>query len=903
MKHIFLSVILFAGALPAAAGQRTYADAANDLGWLNREAGAYRKNLAEGVQRQATNLAVRNQLEQTKAKVEEMIQRDNISKACKVVEYGFTAATLGSGAIAAAGANSLMSAAGMKEAGKYLGKGLDTEAAKEVAGTPGYTDAVKAGMFVFNKVDENEIRAQLGKGDIDLLLKAKALLEDESDGRTLKEKLPELRDLLNESNNRIEQTGAGIKASAELIDKTLEKAGALGAEAAKLKAEEEKKEKEAYEAARLKKPAGLLNTEVPGNAEVAPPPTDPKESEEEKRKKMQAAITAYIKKLSDKYWAEEKAGRESLGKLKYAQTGSPGDAEQLQRRLQNDQAGLAGNGSYSHYQELEEGAQYMVKALADYRAALEQRRTEIKTAAEAPLGRMAELAGQWRSAVQRYRPAGYFVPDAPEVQSTQLWSSYAGELGFIERYRAETEGMEGKFSSLAAAAAGQKAAVYSEASAFAGAYAAQDKAYKTEAPAVSARLAALAESLGKKLEAASGLPHEFAAEFSYGGKHDLADLEPKVAAARRAYTEALASHKEAALLAASLAEKYEKLSAMADDPLLSEARNIAVMAHDAGHKAAMSALLKPLEEGSYRPQAPETANLDGVMAGAAEAAFGGEEALRYLRSAEKRMLDAAAAGTAAMKAGYAGLDIQSLKNASPEDYGKAFAKVGDMHTAAMEKVRAIQEEVTSTYFFDPAEELKPQKLTIKNTRSGPMVEGKQPLLFGPGFWPVTVSSKMQAMDKVSDDFWVSPAGKELTEARRLKELRDAQDKRDPGAAAVKKMYEDFARAYESRDTARTMSYISEDWTAGDGTSASDLEEHFRNIFRIYDEIGVTISNLNVISEAPGLYTASYNIAIRSRIYKKNIRREENSSVYEKVALEGNSPRISRTDSGGYWEIK
>jgi hypothetical protein len=301
MKTLLLSLTLLAGALPAAAGPRTYAEAANDLGWLSREAGAYRKNLSEGVQRQTTNLAVRNQLEQTKAKVEEMIQRDNISKACKVVEYGVTAATLGTGAVAAAGAKSLLTAAGMKEAGKYLGKGLAAEAGKEIVGVPGYSDAVKAGMFVFNKVDENEIRAQLGKGDIDLLLKAKALLEDESDGRTLKDKLPELRDLLNESESRIEQTGAGIKASAELIDKTLEKAGTLSAEAARLKAEEEKKEKEAYEAARLKKPAGLVNTQVAGNAEVTPPATDPKESEEEKRKKMQAAITAYIQKLSNKY--------------------------------------------------------------------------------------------------------------------------------------------------------------------------------------------------------------------------------------------------------------------------------------------------------------------------------------------------------------------------------------------------------------------------------------------------------------------------------------------------------------------------------------------------------------------------------------------------------------------------
>lgn len=904
MKNILLSTLLLAGpALPAAADPKTYAEVQNDLGWLSVDAAAYRKNLKDGIQRQATNLAVMNQLELTRAKVDEMIRRDNITKACKVAEVGFTVATLGVGGVAAAGANSLMTAAGMKEAGKYIAQKGAVEIAKETAGVPGYSDAVKAGMFVFNKVDENDIRAQLGKGDIDLLLEAKRLIEND-DGRTLKEKLPELRDIMSRAGSRLEETGAAIKASASLIDSTIEKAKVLTAEAEKLKEAEDKRGKEEYEKARLKQASGLLNTDVSRPADVPPPPAVPKEDEEARRRRMQEAITKYISSLAAKYKAEEDAGIEAWAGMKDSRSADPGGADQLLQSLNYLQENMGAGGGYMQLQSREESAKSTAKALGDYLRSLEQRAPDVKASAEPPLGRMAGIAAQWRSIREKYSPLGYHVPEEPDAKKSRLWSYYEGELNYIERYKAETGGLEGKFSALAAAAAGQKDAVYAAAAAAAQAYAAAALALKEALPQQD-RLQAAIEEVGRKKAPVQALPFEFAAEFGHDGKRDLADLEPKIAAAKRAYAEAQAALRGALQISLSLSDKLERERALSQDPLCYEARNIAAGAANPAHKSAMAAIFKPLED--FRPSLDKVGNLEGLpnlLQSSADIIFGADDAMRYLRDAERRMLAAVSSGAAGLKSAFAALDTARLQTASDEEYNREFEKIGKAQSDIQEKLQGIQEEVKTTDFFTASGELRPQKLEIKNSRYGPMVEGRNPpLFFNSGFWPASVSDKLPAVDKVRDDFWNSARGRALAEARRVKEYQDAANRRDPGIAAVKKMYEDFARAYESRDAARTMSYISEDWTAGDGTTASDLEEHFRSIFRVYDEIKVSVSDLNVINDAPGLYTASYSIGIRSRIYKKNIKREENSSVYEKVALEGGTPRITRTDSGGYWEIK
>ncbi len=68
----------------------------------------------------------------------------------------------------------------------------------------------------------------------------------------------------------------------------------------------------------------------------------------------------------------------------------------------------------------------------------------------------------------------------------------------------------------------------------------------------------------------------------------------------------------------------------------------------------------------------------------------------------------------------------------------------------------------------------------------------------------------------------------------------------PGEAEAKRFYEDFTRAYESRNAPAVMALISPDWEAGsDGTGVTDLEENLRTNFRLYDIIKFSLSGLTV----------------------------------------------------------
>jgi len=908
MKTLLLSLALLAAAVPTASAEtRTYSQARTDLDLLLMRGSGYRKTLRDNIRQQSNNYEVRRQLENARTNVDLMIKNNNIAKACKVVELGVTAATLGVGGVAAAGAKGLdiMTREGMKQAAKYIGGKGAVEVAKETAGVPGYSDAVKAGVFVFNKYTEDELRSQLGRGDMDLLLRAKKLLEDETGDRTLEQKLPELRELLREAEDRIEKADNQIKGAASNIDNTIREAAALTAEVRRLRDEERKKEKEAYEAARKKEPAKRIQTDRQLPAEVPQPAAPPDESAQERRKRIQEALDRYTKSLAARLQAQQDAAGEAWKSVKGPAAPSPGEPGEMRKNLSELENGLAELRTYAELQNLEYFARGRAEAVQAYRTGLEPYRAEVKGTIEPLITKMAEIAGQWRTVYNTYKPQGFFVAAPPEIEQTTAWTAYyESPLSFIEKYTAETEGLASAYTGLASQAASRKDAVYAEIRTFVGEYAAKAREFMASAPGEVKRIQAALDAFNKRSGPVTDLPHQFALQFGQDGKRDLAALEPLIASAKRDFSAAQNAHMSASLLFFGLEDKRRRLEEAGSDPLLWEARAVAGMAKNAAHKAEMEAALKPLAD--WRPRLDELSGLESFLPQALEnisgIVFDADGALRYLRAAEKRMLAAADAGLSGQKANYSG-DLSRLKTASDEEYGRAMEDLAKPYNTAMEKLREVEEEVRSTFLFDPAEELKPQKLAVTNPPNGPMVQGKEPLLFRTGFFPASVAARTALFEKQTADFWDSAAGRELSEARRGNEVRQAQDRRDPGAAIVRKMYADFAQAYQGRNAAKVMQFIAEDWTAGDGTAAADLEEQFRNIFRVYDEITVSITGLQVVNNSPGSYAASYNMAIKSRIYKKNIRREENSSVYETVAVEGNSARIKKTESGGYWEIK
>jgi murein L,D-transpeptidase YafK len=121
--------------------------------------------------------------------------------------------------------------------------------------------------------------------------------------------------------------------------------------------------------------------------------------------------------------------------------------------------------------------------------------------------------------------------------------------------------------------------------------------------------------------------------------------------------------------------------------------------------------------------------------------------------------------------------------------------------------------------------------------------------------------------------------------------------------AVRDLYARFREAYEARDDSRIMSFMGDDWEAGDGTTLSDMQANLSRMFRKFDEIKMDIQNMQ-INPAPQGFMVTYDVTISSRIYKKNLRHQEKSAVSEQVAfIDKGKPRIVRTLNGRYWLVE
>jgi len=128
---------------------------------------------------------------------------------------------------------------------------------------------------------------------------------------------------------------------------------------------------------------------------------------------------------------------------------------------------------------------------------------------------------------------------------------------------------------------------------------------------------------------------------------------------------------------------------------------------------------------------------------------------------------------------------------------------------------------------------------------------------------------------------------------------------DPvAAAAIQKFYQDFASAYSSRDDSLVMSFIGDRWSAGDGTTLSDLQDNLHRIFGLFDDIQYTLQGLALKKISDGIYQVGYNVTIVGRIFKRNLKHTEGSHVDEQVSIDGSGKvKINLTLNGDYWNIQ
>ena len=883
LKTLLLSALflcgngdLFADTTPA-----SYSDAQDQLAWLSLEATVTHKALKEKIKEQSADYETLNRLRQAKISVEEMIQRDNVAKACKVVDLGFTAAGVVTGGAAVAAKE------GGKAAFNWIAGKIAVEGAKEAAGVPGYSDAVKVGAYILNKAGQDELAGQLSKDNIEVLTRAQQLIQDDSDDKTLKDKLPELRQMIFDMESAREKNDYQLKYLSTKMDELKKKGDLLNSAAKTLKEKEAKEAEKAVEKSKKAEPP-LLNTELFRPAEVPPAAVGPKDTPEERKRKIQESIDRYISSLRAKIAGEKKTAdaawaalKKPEGNVRYARNDGTDQVKDLFYSLNYLEGGFTETRTYVNMQSIEASAKSEADFLSRYREQLENHRSEIRSKIEPIITDISGYTGQWKSVRDTYGPQGYFVSDPEKVREMTPWTDYYEmPLKFIDGYLKATEGLEPRFRAIEAKAAAQKNAIYAEAKELLAAYTAKLQDFRDYKPQTVAQLEKIGAELSKKADTVSTLPSDFVSEFSYNGKHDLADLEAKVTAAKSAFSAMQGLSRAGTLLACDLEARYRELGEMAGSALMNEARTISYMAENRTHKEAMAAALKRTAD--YAPEmrgAESSQYLASAVSNAAATMFGAEDALKFLQSRSAQLVAVYGKAAAALKNDLS-KDLSYLEKTEPGRYGAEIQKLFEPARRAEAEMGKIIEEVLKAPLF-----------------------GDKPLLERVGFWTAQAEAGRAGLEKITAAFWDSPQGKRIAEARRIGELQVSRETSDPGLAAVRRLYEGFESAYESRNAAKLMSFISEDWSAGDGTTASDLNEQFTRIFRLFDEISVDITGLQVAGEGKNMYTASYNMMIRSRIYKKNIKREESSSVYEHIEVNGTAARIKRTEAGGYWDIK
>lgn len=118
---------------------------------------------------------------------------------------------------------------------------------------------------------------------------------------------------------------------------------------------------------------------------------------------------------------------------------------------------------------------------------------------------------------------------------------------------------------------------------------------------------------------------------------------------------------------------------------------------------------------------------------------------------------------------------------------------------------------------------------------------------------------------------------------------------------VKGMYDRFRDAYQRRDARAVTRFMHTSWRAADGTTLDDVEETLANSFRVFDQVTVTISGLQVKPGNGGLFTASYHIQVVGEMTRKGIRHEEGGDVIDTVEVKDGMPLILNTQ-GARWVL-
>lgn len=141
----------------------------------------------------------------------------------------------------------------------------------------------------------------------------------------------------------------------------------------------------------------------------------------------------------------------------------------------------------------------------------------------------------------------------------------------------------------------------------------------------------------------------------------------------------------------------------------------------------------------------------------------------------------------------------------------------------------------------------------------------------------------------------------------IKDCRDMISAAGPiiTEADVRQFYDQFSKAYASRDPAKILNLVSSRWSSSSGVTFSQLQSDLQNTFNQYRE-GLTCSisglSLTPSEDAPPAWKVRYHMAIKGQQFVPKLGRSilntEEYDVSDTVGLENGALRVLSTESGG-----
>lgn len=854
---------------------KTYSEAMNEISWTIWEISQTKKELKKHVEEQVSNLDTLNKIKQIHTKLVEMQQRENIQTAVKIADLGISALGIVTGGI------SIAAKEGGKEALKwYFAKEITKEVAKEAVGIPGYSDITGSGVFIFNKADENQIKSQVSKESAQIFKRVQDILNNPD--TSYRDKAREIFQLTLEMEEKVDTKQNQIKGIANLLEEKNKKIEELKKIAQKLKEDEKKKEEETKK--EIKQVEYKPNITAQPKTPQITAQTNPNDSSEEKRKKMQEAIDKYVNSLSINISKDDGKICNELRTIK-AQIDAKGyDPKSYWENLDYLKAQLDTADTYAKAESVEIESKNMYESLVKQKKDYQRTKEEIKNKIEPVVKNIVENIELWKNIYSKYTSLGYYVSKPQNIDELFGYNTcYIKEMSNIETFLSSTNGLEGFFSTVESDARTRKNTIYKMVLDYAKKLESKIEDFKSKKPIYEKEISDIFQKTSNDVDKISSLRHQIKIEFSFNGSKSLKNLNSKVSEASTIYSNIAQKYLEIAQKYNEITKLPSEIYEMKSTPLYSEMSYISYQAQDQSHKNTMLPIYKKIQDteislnlGYY--------NFDETMDILSKNIISAKKALEYLETQKNKIVQIYSNSISEFKQS-SQRDFSSFYT-NPKKLSEEISKLDLIYDKANQKENEIISEIVSKKFFAELGE-------------------DEPTLKGIGFNEIDIEKKRAELQKTISEFWSSPKGMEIKMI-----LPSSQNNALPSQAVdtiknnyIKKLYDDLKSGYETKSISKIISLLDSSWASPEGEGIEELREHLTNIFKVFNEIKFNITNLQVNQNPDGTFTAHYSLEMISKIYSKNIKRVENSTVSEKIKIEDGKAKIIKTETGNYWLIK